>query len=316
MIYSGGMAHSAKRARSRRLVVSLGVLVLVPILLLLGYVLLRDPEWRSIDYVRFSRSWEYYGRRIGALPKDIEPTLVRAGILRYSPVPIDLPWGGKMKLDPSDFVARILIGSGRWEEPEWDWIAAGLKEGDVFVDVGAHHGAFSLRASQAVGPAGQVIAVEPDPGTLARLRENIELNRYANIRVEPVAFGDQAGTMTLYVVSGQAVSLSEKTALSLARGGQMQRVEVPIIPMDQALGDLNGARISVIKVDVEGAETIVLRGAANTIKTHRPAVVVETIPAQLENMGSSLDELSTLLRSYGYQQVAATAGNALWKFKE
>ena len=97
-----------------------------------------------------------------------------------------------------DSVLSKLIYKG-FEVDETSFVKLLLNEGDVFVDIGANVGLFSLIASQKVGASGMVISFEPTPVTFERLQENINLNHLKNIDARRVALSDQAGSMDFYI---------------------------------------------------------------------------------------------------------------------
>src|SRR5690349_8071483 len=100
-----------------------------------------------------------------------------------------------MDLDGRDWVTRYILMDGIWEPRITGMIMAVLEEGSVFVDVGAHVGYYSLLAATQVGPSGKVIAVEPNPPTIQRLRRNLQLNTFTNVAVEEVACADKEQTL-------------------------------------------------------------------------------------------------------------------------
>lgn len=280
-----------------------------------SYLFFRSPANRYADFLRLSETWKYYCLRATEFPRSLEVRLLAVSLLPTGPVEAELPGGIRMELDPQDLVDRAVLRRGEWEPVEWSWIATALRTGDVFVDVGAHHGTYTVKAARVVGDTGRVIAVEPNPASVERLRKNIALNGLSNVTVVEAACGDRKTVATLFFASGRntgMTSLSAETAKRSGPAGGSAGREVRVEPLDEILVPYSGRRISVIKVDTEGAETMVLRGAMATIRTHRPAVVVETVDSQLKSLGSSLDELESVLQSYGCRKTQSTRSNAMW----
>jgi len=91
-----------------------------------------------------------------------------------------------------DLIQRYIYLFGVWEANLSSWIRSALKPGDVFVDVGANIGFFSLLASQIVGSEGRVVSIEPSPTIFAQLTANVALNRVGNIRLVNCAASDQS----------------------------------------------------------------------------------------------------------------------------
>jgi FkbM family methyltransferase len=129
-----------------------------------------------------------------------------------------------------------------------DVIIASLRDGDVFLDIGANCGACALFAARAVGPSGRVIAIEPMPEMLRRLRYNIAVNGFRNIEVVPTAVGPQAGTATLFVDEARR-GLSSMEKLEGATP-----LQVPIATMLSMVERPGVDRIDALKIDIEGFE--------------------------------------------------------------
>jgi FkbM family methyltransferase len=255
------------------------------------------------SYVRFERLWSRdlpISSARGAV-RALEPFLVRLGLLR--PIRVEVEPRVSLLLDPQDDIARtILISrSGRWEPEVWHSIASGLAEGAVFFDVGAHIGYDSLKASAIVGKSGRVVAFEPNPNTVAQLKSNVEASGAGNVDVQPIACSDREGTLTLFdsTLGGNSGS----TSLSSENAGPLMRpYTVRGRRIDDVVEELGLERIDVFKVDVEGAELIVLRGASDSIRRFHPRLILEVVPRQLANMGTSVEELESFVWSLGYRK--------------
>lgn len=146
-----------------------------------------------------------------------------------------------------------------------------LTTGDVFLDVGAHGGLYTLLAGKIVGPRGKVLSFEPNPINLILLRLNVMLNKLNNVIIIPKAVNDKAGKVTLYYSSMRTALTS-----SLAKAEKIIEVEATTIDDVIALNNcsLNKKFIKIMKIDVEGMDFKVLKGASNTLnKTY--LVIVE-----------------------------------------
>jgi FkbM family methyltransferase len=181
-------------------------------------------------------------------------------------------------------------------------LSSSLGPGSVFLDVGAHIGYFSIKASAQVGPTGRVVAFEPNPETLKLLRENVKVNRTFNILIQPVACTDRERTLNLYaapIVNTGASSLSQQNA-SVSASDLPRPYTVRGRAIDDVIRELNLSRVDAVKIDVEGAEVSVLRGALTTLKQFHPKVVVEVIASQLASFQTTPEEVAALLRGAGY----------------
>jgi FkbM family methyltransferase len=152
-----------------------------------------------------------------------------------------------------------------------------VRPGDRCVDVGANVGVHTVRLARLVGRDGVVLAVEPDPDVVWRAQRNITLNGLANVRVISAAASDLAGEMRLYRPSPRDTN---RARASLYHHPYLTGVAttVPVVTVDGICAD---APVALIKVDVEGHEAAVLRGAANTIARYAPSLIFEYAPELL-----------------------------------
>ncbi|MEQ1949064.1 MAG: FkbM family methyltransferase [Bryobacteraceae bacterium] len=219
------------------------------------------------------------------------------------PVRVEVQPGVNLLLDPNDYLGRQVLISGSWQSDVWKSISDRLVPGAVYFDVGAHIGYDTLRGSVLVGQAGKVVAFEPNPNTLALLRDNVSASRAANVVVEPFACGDKDGTLTLYDSTNSGNSGA--SSLSMANADQQSVGSLPsfmvrVRRIDDVAKELGITRLDLMKVDVEGAEYMVLRGAEATLRRFHPKVVLEIIPKQLENMNTSKEEVFAFMANLGY----------------
>jgi FkbM family methyltransferase len=137
--------------------------------------------------------------------------------------------------------------------------------------VGANVGVHTVRLARLAGQDGEVIAIEPDPGVFARTTRNVELNGLSNVRLLNAAASDTAGQMNLY---RPANADTNRARASLLNHGYLtgDAITVPVLTVDDVCGD---DRVALIKIDVEGHEDAVVRGAAKVIDRDAPAVVFE-----------------------------------------
>src|SRR5262249_27450038 len=140
------------------------------------------------------------------------------------------------------------------------WARAFLHEGGAFLDIGAHAGYFSLLASDRVGPSGRVYAVEPNPVTFASLERHLARNHAGNVRATMCGLADAPGVIALHTPPSRL----DYNATMLPRA-DWTRVEVPARTLDDCAREWGMARIDLMKIDVEGAEPLVLAGGAGTL---------------------------------------------------
>jgi FkbM family methyltransferase len=206
-----------------------------------------------------------------------------------------------MLLDIDDLVQRRIVAVGEWEPETWRAMSEHIGPGKVFIDVGAHIGYFSLKAAKAVGSHGRVLAVEPNPETLKVLRANVEANRDTMVTVYPVACSESDGFLDLFAAARAntgASSLAKANAMHF--GSVVNSYHVPTRRLDDLVRDSGVTRVDFVKIDVEGAELLVLKGAGATLDRFHPVLTIEMEPKQLKSMGATTDEVKKLLRDHGY----------------
>jgi len=166
-----------------------------------------------------------------------------------------------------------------------------------FLDVGAHIGLVALPASRAIAPSGQVVAFEPAHANRTLLERHVRLNGADNITV----VGDLVGSC-----SDSAVPFFEQPFDSGLNSVAQVRGDKKFIRSTKKQTTLDeycaahSLAPEVIKIDVEGAEIGVLRGARETIEACQPIVVLSVHPAQIEQLGGTLDTLVDLVAALGY----------------
>lgn len=203
-----------------------------------------------------------------------------------------LPDGRVLRCALSDRTQRTMF-LGLYEPEDTALVRSLLAPGDTFVDVGAHIGWFTTIASRRVGDAGRVTAFEPYAANAAALRGNLDRNNCRNVTVLETALGSEPGRLTLARARGDSGGV---TALDWARDG---KIEAPMAALDDLTGDLG--EVALIKIDVEGWEAHVLRGAPATLARTRRVLIEMNRPC-LTKAGSSPAELTALLREAGFTQ--------------
>jgi FkbM family methyltransferase len=206
-----------------------------------------------------------------------------------------------MRLDPFDMVSLKILETGAWEPDSVRVVAEHLSPSATFVDVGAHIGYYSLKAASLVGPHGHILSVEPNPQTLPKLRGNIAASDASAVSVWPVACAASESTLQFYAApesnTGES-SLSRENASQ--EGTAAVSYSVPARPLDAIVKEAKLDRVDVIKIDVEGAEFEVLKGASQTLALYHPVLIIELVDHQLKAMGTSVAEVTQFLISHGY----------------
>lgn len=233
-----------------------------------------------------------------------------------NPVTIALDRGFSLSLDLDDPEQNRLYFYGEYDERrEADLISRVLDPGEVFWDVGANIGFFTLLAAARLHHTGLVVALEPAPSAWQQLNHNLSLNPFRNIVSLAVAASDREGTATLYFAPRGADGGAN---LYGALPKQSGSATVPTLPLD-TLREREGLPYPhFLKVDVEGAEYATLRGARDILASGRPLLLVELKNERMQAGGWTGEELATYLREFGYRPAGLYRGRwrALSEVKE
>lgn len=199
------------------------------------------------------------------------PNLIGRTLLKNALMTIPLRSGARLAVDTSqlDIYCRIDLDRGVWDGNILDVCLRALRPDDVFYDIGANVGVFSVECATKF-PGIIVHAFEPQPSLAKRIRHSAELNNIHNLSVHEILLSDKAGEGQLYI-GRQSVHAS-----MIPRERQTRAV-IPreLIPLDTFVDRENLPPPALIKIDVEGAELGVFHGASRTIAAHKPVIVFE-----------------------------------------
>jgi FkbM family methyltransferase len=189
------------------------------------------------------------------------------------------------------YVVRTLY------EPELTHLNQFVHPGETFVDAGANCGLFTIAAARIVGPSGRVIAFEPGRSVLPMLKHNVAQNSLENVEVHECGLGAEAGRVRLYHHPHGASSAT----LGCAPGVKAPYVEIEIDTLDAILERSGVEKVDTIKMDVEGAEELILRGAPKMFAQNHPRVLFEINPEAISNLQLQLKGAWTWLAARGYR---------------
>jgi FkbM family methyltransferase len=216
----------------------------------------------------------------------------------------------QLALDPAHMTQRMMLeqftASSLYEPETSQFVVGTLRPGDTFVDVGAHVGYFGLLAATVVGPTGRVACVEPNAENFARLRHNVDLNGFTHVSTIAAAAADRDGTMEFHVNldndGGHALwDVGHHAFNANSRISPCVR-EVQVVQLDSVLAAEGLPTPRILKIDAEGAELHVLRGARGLLTNDPiPFVICEVNRFGLEEMGSSEAELRAYMVELGYE---------------
>ncbi len=202
--------------------------------------------------------------------------------------------GHLMWLDEKDVLE--LATNEFYEPTETALLKKELKKGEIFVDIGANIGYYTLIAARLVGPRGKVYAFEPDPVNFRLLEKNIEQNGYLNVVLVNRAVSDNTRSALLYL---------NKTNMGDHRiynpGEYRDRIPIRTVSLDDYFKKLD-KRVHFIKMDIQGAEAKALKGIRSLVKANRRIkMVVEFCGKNLKKCGSDPKQFLSALQKMGFK---------------
>ncbi len=224
------------------------------------------------------------------------------------PIPLRLPCG-VWWLAEENFLDQQLV-FGEFETMERRFAKRILRHDMTVVDVGAHHGLYTLLASKCVGWRGRVVAIEPSPRECARLERHLRLNRSSNVALIPCAAGEDPGETELYVVD--QFNDGCNSLRPPATPEPVTTLRVKVRRLDDILSELGVSKVDFLKLDAEGAELSVLYGAMKLLNgSSRPAMLVEIQDVRTKPWGLAAREILQFLIRMDYQWFVIAAKGAL-----
>ena len=217
--------------------------------------------------------------------------------LRVPAVPVRLSFGAWWLAGRGTLDERLL--NGDFESSELRFVESYLQAGMTVLDIGAHHGLYSLLAAKRVGRNGRVRSFEPSPRERKSFKRNLRINGFRNVQIESFALGSSAGRAELFLVEG-----AEDVCNSLrppAAEVTTTKVSVEVRPLDEYLQRQKIEKVDFIKLDVEGAELEVLRGAKRLLSSaERPMILAEVQDIRTAPWGYRAEEIIRHLEELGF----------------
>lgn len=184
----------------------------------------------------------------------------------------------------------VLYEQGRWFESEITLLPKLLEPGATFVDVGANLGVYSMIAAHVVGSSGRVVAFEPTPQARSLLEAAKERNGFTGLVMRREALADHIGEADLFFDAQ-----TELASLSKSTSGTTKSIRVPLTTLDAVHAEMDLSATSLIKLDAEGAEESILRGAGEFLRASDPVILHEI------KVGTSVDlRVANILAEMGY----------------
>lgn len=224
---------------------------------------------------------------------------------RQRGISVETFWGGRFTGIVPEAVTTMIRRTGYLDAPVCRALLQHLHAGNVFLDVGAHFGFFSLLASQVVGYHGRIVSVEAMPSTFSQLERNVLENApFENIATIQCAAGDKAGELEF---SDFGLTFSSLNSAFDMRGPRARRrhvastsVTVQVEPLDDIVERLSLARLDLVKIDTESSEHLVLAGFERSLRRFSPKVCIEVSDATPEEAEHS-EHIISFMRENGYR---------------
>ena len=203
-------------------------------------------------------------------------------------------FGVLMKLDPSEYIDSEICTKGCFEPDTTKAIASLVKQGDTVVDVGANIGCHTLLMAQLLGNAGMVYAFEPMAYAYRKLMVNRHLNDFQNIVIEKLAISDVTGVEEVVYNSSWP-----RNGVARAEASLLEPIEH--MRLDDYYERHGITACDFIKIDTDGNEFKVLRGARGVLERFRPVLCMELGAYTLQRVGDDLSAMVAHIQSLGYK---------------
>jgi FkbM family methyltransferase len=205
--------------------------------------------------------------------------------------------GIDLLLSPEDYLSQLLIRDGVFEAAETDVLTRLLRPGDICIDGGCHLGYYTCLMARLIGPKGWVYAFDANPESCESTLQNVTLNGFKEVEVVQAALGDQRGKTSFYLSTDDQTGLSSLGSIEHYK----QVITVPWLRLEDFLKERRLDRVRLLKLDVEGAEEMVLKGLGRFLGDHLiDFILVECYEERLRLLNSSAGRVAGLLLDAGY----------------
>jgi FkbM family methyltransferase len=207
----------------------------------------------------------------------------------------------KIKTNQTNYLTRLIFWEGGYYRFEYTDIFINLiKKVNSFYDIGANIGYYSLIAAMENKDI-KVVGFEPATGPLYYFSENIRINNFKNIKVEPIALSHQEGEIEFFEIKNKKYKYlehnlaGEGNAGSNTTGRNFVRIKVKTTTLDNYVKMNNMENLDLIKMDTEGTENLILEKSGRVLKEMKPIIICETLFNTIE------PELEKIMKSFGYE---------------
>lgn len=207
----------------------------------------------------------------------------------------------KLKTNQTNYMSKLIFWEGGLTQFEYtDIFIRLIRKVDTFFDVGANIGFYSLVAA-AENKNCRVVGFEPATGPLFYFRENVNINGFQHIKIEPIALSNQNGEIEFFEIRNRKYKYLRHNLAGESNTKQMAdncfsvSVKVKTTTLDEYVKSNDIKKIDLIKMDTEGTENLILESSDFVLKEMKPVIICETLFNVIE------PELESILKKYGYE---------------
>jgi FkbM family methyltransferase len=205
--------------------------------------------------------------------------------------------GLDLLIDPSDYITVLLVRDGLFEVPETELVTRILRPKDTCIDAGSQVGYYSCLFAKLVGDKGRVYSFDANPRACQSTRRNLALNGLYSAEVIHAALADHGGTVPFHISTSDQTGLSSLAPIPTCE----ETILVPCLRLETFLSERRVEGVRLLKIDVEGAEEMVLRGLGHFLDDQAiDYILLECFDERLRLLNSSTEAVANVLISAGY----------------
>lgn len=198
-------------------------------------------------------------------------------------------------LDESSYVESKILENNIWEKESVLLCESLIRPGDIILDVGANFGYYSLLFAYLTGSNGAVYASEPTKHFRKKLNDHLRENNYQNIKVLDFGFSNEECELEIKIDSSTA------SMHMPSQDSYLLKETISLKKLDDVVSTLNISKIDFIKIDIDGHEPLMLKGAENTIRSMQPKILLEVNPLNYYLAGITIWDFYDQIKGYGYK---------------
>lgn len=201
------------------------------------------------------------------------------------------------KFSKTKFLYRALKYRFVEDKAELDYITQSINSGDFVLDIGAHKGGYLHWLRKSVGNHGEIVAFEPQPSLYSYIKGAISAYGYSNVTLHHAGVSSKKGKLNLFIPKKEGLTSPGATFEDRPHVEGGHYIEVPVLKIDEIL-ESRSKKVALIKIDVEGHELEVFKGAAQLLKTDKPKLIFECENRHLNHM--KVEDVFDYLKQLNY----------------